>query len=140
MPERIDAIVRMLEEQRDGQAKANELLAQVRVAVAGMTRSFEAQQEGIFELRRQQGETSERLRSVELALATLPMHEKDLARLFGRHSDLELRVRTLEGDGRETKVVHGAVKIGARDIFKHIVSVIAGAVTAAVIFAATKGV
>jgi hypothetical protein len=118
----------LLREQRDNALKANTLLAEVRVGVAGIERS-----QG--ELRRDFRELSDRTRGIELELARLPAIEREQGvlgeRVTGlaksherRHTDLETRVRKLEGDGRVSGVVNGGLGLVARYVIATLIGVI----------------
>lgn len=135
MPERITAILSLLEEGREAQAKANEILAEVRVDVAGMKRMLDAQQAGMADLRKEQAEQGERLRAVELALAQYAHAERDLGKLFAHVDKLDTRVRVLEGNEREAKVVTGATAWGFREVMKLLLATVIGAGSALVAWA-----
>lgn len=139
MPDGIGTILQLLEEGRDAQAKANEILGEVRVDVAGVKRALKAQQEGMVELRRQQIENSDRLRSLELQLARLPHTEREVGRLHAKQDKLEERVGALEKTGVRTEVVTGAVTGSAKEMLKHVVSGVAGAAAAVFAWMISKG-
>jgi outer membrane murein-binding lipoprotein Lpp len=134
MPDRIPAMMTLLEDLRRGQAAGNELLNDVRVSVAGLERSHEGQAQQLARIEATVDQLSDRVRFVEINHARIPQLERELAQVDERvkigqetanrrHTDLDTRVRALEGDGRETKVVTGS----AREIFWRIFSAAAGA-------------
>lgn len=120
MPERLALITELLQDTRDAQEKGNSMLADLRVEVASVQRSQAGQAEHISDMRAELRQVSDRLRSAELQLQ--PMTE-----LQRKQAELEVRVRTLEGEGRETRVVRGAAVAGVRTIWQYIAAALVGA-------------
>jgi len=117
MPERLELIEDLLHSAIEGQAKGNAMLADLRVEIAALQRSHDGQGQNIADMRAEMRQMGDRLRDVELRI-------QPLASLEARHSALESRVRTLEGDGREAAVVNRAVTGGARDVWRYVVGAI----------------
>lgn len=132
MPERLTLITELLQDAREAQEKGNSMLADLRVDVAAMQRAQTGQAEHIADLRAEQRQMSDRLRTVELQL-------QPVADLQRQHRDLEARIRTLEGDGREAKLVNRAVTGGARDVWRYTVGVVGGLLLAAALWAVKQG-
>lgn len=101
MNEALALIQRLLEDNRKAQETGNAILHDLRVDVAALTRSHEAQGQTLADMRAQIRNMDDRLREVEQRVHPLSTLEQ-------RHAALEGRVRQLEGDERETKVVRGA--------------------------------
>lgn len=134
MPDRIPAMMTLLEDLRRGQVAGNELLNDVRVSVASLERSYEGQGQQLARVEAAVDSLNLRLRDVEMNHARIPHAERDIAQLEERvnihqkhadrrHSEMDTRVRKLERDGAGTEVVTS----GAREVFWRIFSAGAGA-------------
>ncbi|HEY1035531.1 MAG TPA: hypothetical protein VGE09_11180 [Pseudoxanthomonas sp.] len=119
MTDRLEFIQELLQETRDEQRKGNTILAELRIQVAVLQRT----QNGIEQ-------------TIAAVRAEMDRRHADHDR---RHADLESRVRVLEGDGRETKVVAKAVTGGVRDIWRYTAAAAVGAIMAAIAWAAKVG-
>lgn len=127
MPERLALITELLQDTRDAQDKGNAMLADLRVDLAAVQRSQVGQAEHIADMRAELRQVSDRLRAAELQLQ--PMTE-----LQRKQAELEIRVRGLEGQSRETRMVTGAAVGAVRSVWQYV----AAAVVGAVIFALGK--
>jgi hypothetical protein len=127
-----------LQDQREGQAKTNAMLGDLRIDVAALGRASDAQGLALAEVRGEVREIGNRLRDAEIQLARVGQLAEAQARfderLAGLHravekktGDLETRVRVLEGDGREHKVVSGAMTRGLGDIWRYVAAALVGA-------------
>lgn len=139
MSERLAMFLKLLEETREGQEKGNAMLADLRVEVAAMQRAHEGQTQNIADMRAEMRQVSDRLRDAELQMQKLPMTEAGLDRLERRQTDIEGRVRILEGDGREAKVVSGAFTTAVRDVWRYVVGAAVGGIIAAVAWVMKQG-
>lgn len=129
MTERLALIQELLLENREAQEKGNSILVELRIEVAALQRSHDGQVGQIADMRAEIRQVSDRLRTAEMQI-------QPMADLRQRNNELESRLRVLEGDGREQRVVTGAIGGGARDIMRLIAAAIIGAVAAG--FAGTK--
>lgn len=139
MSERLALIMRLLEETRDSQDKGNSMLADLRVEVAAMQRAHEGQAQNIADMRAELRQVSDRLRDAEMQMQRQPLIEAGLDRVERRQNNIEERVRILEGDGREAKVVSGAFTGAMRDVWRYVVGAAVSGIIAAVAWAVKYG-
>lgn len=139
MSERLQLIMTLLQETREGQDKGNAMLADLRVEVAAMQRAHEGQAQNIADMRAELRQVGDRQRDMELQMHRLPVTEAAVERVERRQTDLEGRVRVLEGDGREVKVVSGAFTTAVRDVWRYVVGAAVGGFLAAVAWAMKQG-
>lgn len=147
MTDQLELIHGLLQDQREAQHRANAMLGDLRVDVAAMQRLQESQSVNLAEIRADIRQIYDRLRDAEMKMQQIPAVEAELARqaerMAGieranqrRQDDLERRMRALEGDGREHKVVAGALATGARTIWHYIAGAVVAAVIAAIVASA----
>lgn len=129
----------LLQETRDGQIKGNAILADLRVEVAALQRSQEGQASHIADMRAEVRQVGDRLRTAEMEMQRLPATEAALNKLESRQLDIEGRVRVLEGDGRETKIITRAVTGSARDVWRYLIGAVIGLAVAAISYAMKFG-
>lgn len=150
MTERLALIHELLQETREAQVKGNAMLTELRVEVAALQRAHDGQGQSIADLRAEMRQLSDRLRDSEMQMQRLPQAIADIAKLEERidgyhstadrrHTSLEGRVRSLENDGREHKVVTGAFVGGIRDLWRYAAAAIVGAVIMAMAWAGKLG-
>lgn len=119
MPERIDLILRLLQDQREDQAKTNAVLGDLRVEVASVQRTLDSHQAGLAEMRVNQAAMFDRLRQVETRASGMERVERDVNMLDGR-------VRILEQDGASARVVSGGVTHTAKEALRWALGIVAG--------------
>lgn len=132
VPERIDMILQLLQQQREDQGKMNTVLGDLRVDVASVKKAVDGQQDGIAGIRADQVQIFDRLRIVEHQAQHVP-------RLQGELDDLDERVRLLEQDGAGHRVVTGAVTGSARELLRWSLGLAACAITGIVTWVLTRG-
>lgn len=129
-----DLILQLVQEAR-AEAQANqrsaaEVMSDVRVGLARLQQSTEAQNQTLAEMKVEARVTGERIREIEVQLHKIPSIEDqvrgvrervDTLSSVGdrRHSELDTRIRTMEGDGRETRVYTGALSAVAGALLRY---------------------
>lgn len=139
MPERLALITSLLEDTREAQEKGNAMLGDLRVDLAALQRSHEGQGQSIADIRADLRSMMARQQAVELQLQRLPHYEAQLAAFERRVDGQELRIRALEGDGRETRVITGAAKAWVGQVSRYVVGAIGGLLVAAALWAVRNG-
>lgn len=128
VPERIDMILELVREQREGQAKTNALLGDLRSDMAGVKTALEGQQASTALLQGQVNTLFDRQRQIEQQAQQIPQIERELNAAAVRYDGIEKRVRTLETDASRAGVVTGAVSSSAKELLKWVLSIAAGAI------------
>lgn len=131
MPERLALITELLQDTREAQEKGNAMLGDLRVDMAALQRSHEGQGQSIADLRADVRSMMARQQATELQMQRLPHHEAQIAAFDRRLEGHESRLRALEGDGRETRVITGAAKGLAGQVSRYVVGAICGLLMAA---------
>ena len=131
MSDRFALIQELLQDTREAQERGNAILSNLRVDVAALQRSHDGQGQVIADMRAELRQLSDRQRESELRIQRMPKVE-DL-------NNLEGRVRVLEGDGRETRVMARAVGGGLRDVWRYALAAIGGVIVTAVLWAVKHG-
>lgn len=133
MPDQqLQLIQDLLQEQRDAQHRANTMLADLRIDVASMQRLQEGQSSQLAEIRVDIRQIYERLREAEMQTQRIPAVEQ-------LYRELERRLRALEQDGREHKVVAGAMATGAKAIWHYLAAALVAALIAGIVSVAREG-
>lgn len=139
MPERLALITELLQDTREAQEKGNSMLSDLRVEVAALQRAHDGQGQHIADMRADLRQMSDRLRDAELQMQRIPHAEASLGRAHGRLDEHERRIRSLEGDGREAKVVNGAFTGALRDVWRYVIGAAVSGIIAAVAWAVKYG-
>lgn len=139
MPERLALITELLQETREAQDKGNAMLGDLRVDMAALQRSHEGQGQSIADLRADVRSMMARQQATELQMQRLPHYEAQLVAFERRVDGQELRIRALEGDGRETRVITGAAKGLVSQTARYLVGAIGGLLLAAAMWAVKNG-
>lgn len=139
MPERLALITELLQDTREAQEKGNSMLGDLRVDMAALQRSHEGQGQSIADLRADIRSMMARQQAAELQLQRLPHHEAQIAAFDRRLEGHEARLRNLEGEGRETRVITGAAKGLVSQTARYLVGVIGGLLLAAAMWAVKNG-
>jgi len=139
MPERLALITELLQDTREAQEKGNAMLGDLRVDMAALQRSHEGQGQSIADIRADIRSMMARQQAVELQLQRLPHHEAQITAVDRRLEGHEARLRALEGEGRETRVITSAAKAGLRDATRYVIGVIGGLLVAAALWAVRNG-
>lgn len=139
MPERLALITELLQDTREAQDKGNSMLADLRVEVAALQRSHDGQGQHIADMRADLRQMSDRLRDAELQMQRIPHAEASLGRAHGRLDEHERRLRALEGDGRENKVVSRSIMGWGADLRRYVVGALGSALVAAALWMVKYG-
>lgn len=123
MADNVDLILQLLQEQRDEQKRASDMLGDVRVAVASVQRTVEGQQAGIAAMRADQAQIFDRLRAVET-------RAERIAHIDETVTAMDARVRVLEQHDAGNKVVHGGLLGFTRETLKAVLQVMVGVIVA----------
>lgn len=121
-------ILELVREQREGQAKTNALLGDLRSDMAGVKTALEGQQASTALLQGQVNTLFDRQRQVEQQAQQIPQIERELNAAAVRYDGIEKRVRALETDASRAGVVTGAVSSSAKELLKWVLSIAAGAI------------
>lgn len=129
-----DLILQLVQEARAetqaNQRAASEIMSEVRVGLARLQQSTEAQNQVLAEMKVEARVTGERIREIEVQLHKIPDIE-DRVRAVServntissvgdrRHGELDTRLRTIEGDGRETRVYTNALSAIAGTLLRY---------------------
>lgn len=117
-------------EARANQRSSAEVMSDVRVGLARLQQSTEAQNQTLAEMKVEARVTGERIREIEVQLHKIPSIEDQVRGVSERvntlsavgdrrHGELETRLRTMEGDGRETRVYTGALSSLAGSLLRY---------------------
>ncbi len=134
MPERLDLLTKLAQDNLAAQAEIKDMVGDLRVEMALMQKTHESQGSRIAELSADVRQMMGRQQAAEIQLQQLHQHGAQISRIEQRQDSHELRLRAVEGDGREARVITGAAASTARDIMRYGIGVVGGLVVAAVAY------